>query len=159
VARSYVVYIAGRAWRPIASLASAGPNAQVYQFSPDTGEISFGNGEHGAIPPRRAEIRASYYSGPHGGFVQFYDAMKEMNHRIRVCETEDSNTVFLRAMGSTYPYDCVELHKYAHPTDLRAPILRYEENLIYAPIGQGVSVSRLQTAVRRYSGKKRTLVA
>jgi alpha-N-arabinofuranosidase len=153
VARSYVVYIAGRAWRPIASLASAGPNAQVYQFSPDTGEISFGNGEHGAIPPRRAEIRASYYSGPHGGFVQFYDAMKEMNHRIRVCETEDSNTVFLRAMGSTYPYDCVELHKYAHPTDLRAPILRYEENLIYAPIGQGVSVSRLQTAVRRYSGK------
>jgi len=78
---------------------------------------------------------------------------EKVNHRISVCETEDSNTVFLRAMGRTYPYDCVELHKYVHPTDLRAPILRFEENLIYAPIGQGASVSRLQRAVRRYSEK------
>lgn len=152
VPRSQVVYVAGRPWRAVESLSSAGPHDKVYQFSPGTGEITFGNGRHGAIPPRRAEIRASYYSGPHGGFVQFYDAMKKMNNRISVCETEDSNTVFIRAMGRTYPYDCVELHKYAHPTDLRAPILRYEENLIYAPIGQGARVSSLQRAVRRYSG-------
>jgi alpha-N-arabinofuranosidase len=31
--------------------------------------------------------------------------------------------------------------------------LRYEENLIYAPIGQGARLSRVQRAIRRYSGK------
>ena len=85
-------------------------------------------------PPRHAEIRASYHSGPHGGFVQFYEAMKRMNPAIKVCETEEGDLSFLAAMGKLYPYDCVELHRYARPLDLKAPMLRYEQHLMYWPV-------------------------
>jgi alpha-N-arabinofuranosidase len=150
---SQVVYVAGQAWAPVKNLLRAGPRAQAYQVDPATGEIIFGNGEHGAIPPRHAEIRASYFSGPHGGFVQFYNAMKKMSSDIKVCETEESDITFLQAMGRVYPYDCVELHRYARPVDPRAPMLQYEEALMYWPVQEGADVSALQEAIHRYSGK------
>ena len=47
-------------------------------------------------------------------------------------------------MGRTYPYDCVELHKYAKPLDLSAPMSTYEENLMGAPLIEGAKLAALQ---------------
>ncbi|HTW07655.1 MAG TPA: hypothetical protein VME46_09100, partial [Acidimicrobiales bacterium] len=88
---SQTVYVAGRPWSAVHTLTSARAGAHVYAFDPTTGEITFGNGRHGAIPARGAEVTASYESGPHAGFVEFYDAMKRMNPHISVCEAEESN--------------------------------------------------------------------
>jgi alpha-N-arabinofuranosidase len=88
VPRTQTVYVAGQRWWPLGNLAVANSRSRVYRFDPSDGEITFGNGRHGAVPSRGAEITVSYSSGPHQGFVEFYDAMKKMSPRVHICETE-----------------------------------------------------------------------
>ena len=140
-------------WHEVPSLSNATPGRDVYQFIASKGEALFGNGAHGAIPPEGATITASYQSGPHGGFVEFYRAMKAMNPRVHICETEEADGAFLRIMGKTYPYDCVELHKYAKPLDLSATMTTYEENLMGSPLAEGAKLAGLQQEIRHFSGR------
>ncbi len=153
VPNSVAVFVNGHAWAHVDSLAAAGPRAHVYTVTAINGEIAFGNNVHGEIPPKGAEIKASYDSGPHGGFVQFYAAMKAMNRGIHICETEETNSAFLEMMGKRYPYDCVELHQYAKPTDTHASMTDYEEGLMAAPVTEGATLAALQAEIRRYSGR------
>ncbi len=153
VPRSLIVYVAGKPWSEVSNLALAGPRARVYTLTPINGAIRFGNDVHGAIPARGADIKVSYDSGPHGGFVEFYDAMKAMNPRIHVCETEETNTAFLQMMGTKYRYDCVELHEYAKPTDIDAPMAQYEDSLMAFPGYEGSVLADLQAEIRSYSGR------
>ncbi len=150
---SQAIDVGGVPWQEVPSLSGAGPGEDVYQFDASNGEILFGNGTHGAIPPKGLLITAIYESGPHAGFIEFYRAMKAMNPHVHVCETEELKPVFLQVMGKTYPYDCVELHLYAKPLDINAPIANYEQNLMGAPYTEGAKVVALQNAVRRYSGR------
>jgi alpha-L-arabinofuranosidase len=147
------VYVAGEQWAGTDDLTAAGPNARVFAFKPSTGEITFGNGDHGEIPPAGAKIEASYESGPHGGFVEYYRAMKAMNPDIHICETQETNVAFLQMMGKTYPYDCVELHEYAQPTDINAPLTQYEESVMAFPGAEGATLAALQAEIRQYAGK------
>jgi len=147
------VEVAGEPWRRVSSLASAGPGAHVYAIVPATGKVTFGDGRHGAIPPRGATITASYESGPHGGFVEFYRAMKKMDPHARICESEQSDVAFLALMGRRLPYDCVELHEYAAPRRVDVSLRRYEEDLMRAPAKQGAAVAALEREVRRESGR------
>ena len=153
VPQSQAVYVDGRRWHQVASLASVRPGAHVYTFGPSTGRISFGGGHHGQAPMEGARVTLSYQSGPHDGFVQFYAAMKRMNPQIKVCEAEEANTSFLAVMGHRYPYDCVELHEYAKPLDVTAPMGAYERSLMTAPAIEGAQLGAVQAAVRRYSGR------
>ncbi len=153
VPRSQIIDVGGAPWKEVPSLTSSGPDDDVYQFIGPKGEILFGNGVHGAIPPEGAPISASYESGPHGGFVQFYQAMKAMDPHAQICETEEASTAFLQTMGRTYPYDCVELHKYAKPLDLGAPMTTYEQNLMGSPLVEGAKLAAVQRAIRQYSGR------
>ncbi len=147
------VYVAGRPWSEVGNLAAAGPGARVYSLDPSTGGIEFGDGDHGLVPPAGAEVTASYESGPHRGFVQFYDAMKRMNPHISICESEETDIAFLQVMGKRYPYDCVELHEYARPPDIGAPLLRYEESLLAFPVQEGSDLAHLQSEIHRYAGR------
>jgi alpha-L-arabinofuranosidase len=158
VLESETIEVGGVPWQVVPNLSSAAPGRDVYQFNPSKGEILFGNGVHGAIPPEGLRVTASYESGPHGGFVEFYRAMKAMNRHAQICETEEERTVFLQVMGRTYPYDCVELHKYAKPLDLSAPMTTYEQNLMGMPYTEGAKVARLQQLIRRYSGRNVPIV-
>jgi alpha-N-arabinofuranosidase len=153
VPKTEAVFVDGRKWAPVTSFSRSGPRAHVYELDPESGRIRFGNGRHGAIPPAGDQVTLSYQSGPHGGFVQFYAAMKKMGPGAHICEAEESNTIFLQVMGKTYPYDCVEVHKYAKPLDIRAPMALYEERLLAMPGKEGQQVAALQGAIRRYSGR------
>jgi hypothetical protein len=79
--------------------------------------------------------------------------MKLMNPHVRVCASEETNIAFLQLMGTRYPYDCVELHEYARPPDMTAPLALYEEALMTYPAREGRALARLQSEVRHYSGK------
>ncbi len=147
------VYVGGRRWREVDRLATAGPKAHVFALDQSTGTIIFGDGTHGAVPPAGMEITATYQSGPHAGFVQFYQAMKRMGSRISVCESEETNVAFLRLMGRRYPYDCVELHEYARPANFAEPLLQYEEGLMASPAAEGSQLAGLQSEIRHYSGR------
>ncbi len=153
VPRSQTVMVDGRVWAPVRSFASYGPHARVYTFTPADGRLTFGDGHHGAVPPRGAVVTASYESGPHGGFVDFYRAMKHMAPRAHICETEETNTAFLRLMGRKYRYDCVELHEYAAPKVVNVPLSTYAQELMSYPAKEAAQLARLQAAIRRYSGR------
>lgn len=154
VPSSETVMVNGVAWTPVASLSRAPAHAKVYTFDPTTGEVRFGDGVHGAIPALGARLTADYESGPHAGFVDFYRQMKAMNPHIHVCETEETDLAFLALMGRRHPYDCVELHPYATPRDLGASLAAYEQQLMTFPSREGDTLSRLQAAIRRLSGRR-----
>jgi len=51
-------------WRAVEDLKGCGPDARCYRFDPDSGEILFGDGLHGRIPPiGNRTIAASYRFG------------------------------------------------------------------------------------------------
>ncbi len=158
VPHSQAVYVDGRRWHQVTNLAAAQPGASVYTLEPSTGRISFGGRRHGQAPPDGARVSLSYESGPHDGFVEFYAAMKRMNPQIKVCEAEEANTAFLAVMGHRYPYDCVELHEYAKPLDVGAPMGAYERSLMTAPAVEGARLGAVQAAVRHYSGRDAPVV-
>lgn len=153
VRHSETVMVDGVPWRQVASFAHAGRSSTVYRFDAASGAIAFGNGRHGAIPPAGARITASYESGPHGGFVDFYRAMKRMNPQIQVCQAEQPSVAFLKLMGRRFPYDCVEDHPYASPRNSGSPLGAYEQQLMTYPGREGAFLGRLQRLIRHYAGR------
>lgn len=156
---SATVYVDTTAWTEVSSLSAAGPTAQDYVLDPTTGEITFGNGVHGAVPPAGAEITASYVSGPHGGFVHFYRAMKAANPNIHVC-TADPTHDFIVSAGTAVPYDCVQYHLYASTGTVpnNVPISQYQMDIMAASSQQALSVSSEQSLVLQYAKKNIPLV-
>jgi alpha-L-arabinofuranosidase len=151
---SQTLYVGGTAWQPVTDLSSAGPSDQVYAIDDSTGEITFGDGVNGAIPPSGSQITLSYQSGPHDGYVQYYAAMKAMNPNIQIC-SDAENAGFFQAMGTTYPYDCVSWHLalgLGYPsTNLSDNEFMKEEFL--APTAQGAAEVAEQQTVDQYAGR------
>lgn len=158
VPASQTVYVAGRTWHEVHRLSTVGPGAHAYSFRPSSGAIAFGNGRHGAVPAAGAPISISYMSGPHDGFVEFYAAMKKVAPHAQICESDEARANFFRLMGHRYPYDCIELHEYARPLDLTAPMTAYERQLMTTPALEGARVGRVEAAARRYSGRRPPVV-
>ena len=51
-------------WREVPDVGKAGPGDQVYSVDRESGEVTFGDGEHGAAPPSGGQnIRATYRYG------------------------------------------------------------------------------------------------
>lgn len=105
------VMVSGTVWKEVRDLQAVGRNSESYQLDASTGQVTFGDGVHGAIPPAGAPLTASYTSGPHRGFVDFYRAMKQADPSINVCSGFTSSS-FLKLMSSNLPYDCLQVHPY-----------------------------------------------
>jgi alpha-N-arabinofuranosidase len=160
------VSVAGQRWTEVADLSAAGPGETVYRLEPGSGEIEFGDGSHGAIPPAGAPITASYDSGPHPGFVDFYRAMKAVNPAIHVClgvsSDPPSGADYLHDLGATYPYDCAATHPYVRagtdaaageiPNDL--PEREYLTRLLALPAALADEVRALRANIDRYAGPR-----
>ncbi len=152
------VTVNGLPWRRVARLGDAPRGARVYSFDATTGRIAFGGGRHGAAPPPGAPIAASYESGPHAGFVEFYAAIKKMDPKVSVCATEGGSTTFLELMGRRHPYDCIEVHQYAVPTETSLPLTAYEEALMAYPAAEAAQLARIRATVLRDAGRAVPLV-
>lgn len=160
---SATVYVDGTAWTQVDSLATAGPDDHVYTLDPATGKITFGDGTHGAIPESGAQVTASYVSGPHDGFVQYYQAMKAANPRIKVCSAtnNDPSGDFIASMGSTLPYDCLEYHQYvaAGRVANSTPITNYQNDVMAVADTEAQEAANQQASIRVHAGHDVPLVA
>lgn len=156
---SATVYVGGTPWNQVTSLQSAGPSAPDYTLDPSSGAITFGDGVHGAIPPKGDRVTVSYVSGPHDGFVQFYRAMKAANPNIQVCSS-DTSTDFIQSMGSNLPYDCLQDHNYASTGTVanNTPIDVYEQQLMTASSNEARASSQLEATIEKYAGRYIPLV-
>jgi alpha-L-arabinofuranosidase len=159
VSGSATVTVGGVAWTSVSSLSNAGPSADDYTLDPATGAIRFGDGVHGAIPPSGAVVTASYQSGPHDGFAQFYSAMKQADPAIQVCSS-DTTQNFIDAMGATQPYDCLQDHPYVGSGDISPslPIDQYESQVMTVPDVENAAVQTLQADVDAAAGRHVPLV-
>jgi predicted phage baseplate assembly protein len=50
-----------KTWTLVDDLLASPPNAEVYELSPETGEVRFGDGRNGSIPPAGARVVAETY--------------------------------------------------------------------------------------------------
>jgi alpha-N-arabinofuranosidase len=159
VSGSATVKVGGTAWAPVSSLTGAGPSAHDYTLDPSTGAIIFGDGLHGAIPPSGAVVTASYQSGPHDGFAQFYTTMKQADPAIQVCSS-DTTQNFIDAMGTTQPYDCLQDHPYVGSGNISPslPIDQYESQVMTVPDVENAAVKTLQTEADDAAGRHVPLV-
>jgi alpha-N-arabinofuranosidase len=156
---SATVDVGGVAWNPVPSLSTAGPTALDYTLDASSGTITFGDGSHGAVPPSGAVVTASYHSGPHDGFAQFYSAMKQANSTIQVCSS-DTTQNFLQAMGVSQPYDCLQDHPYVGSGNISPslPIDQYESQVMTVPDVEDAAVQTLQAATDQAAGHHVPLV-
>ncbi len=163
VSDNLTVQVDGQGWTRVASFAGASADADVYRLDPDTGQITFGNGVSGAIPPTGAQITADYDSGPHPGFVDFYQAMKAVNPTIHVCLGDSSYPAgvgYLQDLGSSYRYDCVPTHPYVRngaataqgdiPNDL--PESQYDLQILALPAVLAGQVQQVRQQIDQYAG-------
>jgi alpha-N-arabinofuranosidase len=148
------ITVSGVAWTEVPDLSAAGPDDTVYEFDPQTGEIRFGDGEHGRIPPLAAPIRASYESGPHDGFVDYYAAMKAVGPDIKVGSCFHSDD-FLRVMGEEHPYDFLAVHPYYSSGDYGGNSLAEAHvRTMAGPLIKEMTLEDLRAAVRLYAGER-----
>lgn len=61
-----VIQVQGKTWIEVDDLESSGPDDIHYTFSPEKGEITFGNGLNGRIPPENQGIKALIYKTTQG---------------------------------------------------------------------------------------------
>jgi len=110
------VAVAGTQWRRVSRLGSSGPQDRVFTVGASNGEVRFGDGAHGAVPPSAATVVARYTS-VHAGFFRFAARMKAVDPRIRVCSSWGTPQFVALARGRRY--DCLT----AHPITSFAPLL------------------------------------
>lgn len=106
-APSVTVRTAGHVWRRVRNLNDAGPRARVYKLDATNGRVIFGDGRHGAIPPRRKRVKATYRT-VHKGYFAYARAMKKVDRRIDVCATWDTASFARVARGRSF--DCMAMH-------------------------------------------------
>jgi alpha-N-arabinofuranosidase len=154
VTATQTIIVSGVAWTEVPDLSVAGQDDNVYEFDPQQGEIRFGDGVHGRIPPLAAPIRASYESGPHDGFVDYYAAMKAVDPDIKVgsCFYTD---IFLQTMGEEHPYDFLAVHPY-YSSGGRGGNGLAEAHLrtMAGPLIKQMDLEDLQAAVRLYARER-----
>ena len=153
------VFVGSQPWTETSDLATSPAGADVYTLDRTTGAITFGDGQHGAIPPAGAQITISYTSGPHGGFTAFYAAMKQANPRIRICaglSGAAATEQFAAIMGTQHPYDCVQHHAYisspASAATLTTP--EYYDQVLAAEPEQTGEVGDIEQAIDADAGSR-----
>jgi alpha-L-arabinofuranosidase len=154
---SQTIDVGGQAWTEVSSLADAAPTADVYTINDATGQITFGDGTHGAIPASGAQVTATYVSGAHDGFLAFYKAMKKADPNIKVCST-DTSDAFVAAMGSTLPYDCLQVHPYLGGSNSSADISTFERTSMAVPDSEAASLQTWESTIQADAGHSVPLV-
>lgn len=156
--KSQTVYVNGAEWKQTDNLKTALPTDEVYTIENKSGKITFGDGIHGKIPAKGSKVTITYKSGPHGGFVDYYKALKAVNPNIKVA-AQDGETGFFEAMGSTYPYDGVAYHPLTDgfpKTNL--PVDEFTKQLFLAPGFQKTKLGNMQNEIDSYAGKHVPLI-
>jgi len=141
-------------WDQVRDLSNAPADAKVYELDPATGRIAFGDGVHGAIPPEGSVVRASYKSGPHDGFVDYYSAMKAADPTIQVGSCF-WNGQFLSMMGTKHPYDFVVKHLYSHePPRGHHGVKQFHDGIMSIAGKRANEVIPLRHAINHHAGPR-----
>lgn len=96
-------------WTMVDSLAGSGPGATHYEFDEQTGEIRFGDGIHGAVPPSGTFAFTDFTTTVYPGLRQYAAAMKAVDPTIQVAGSFSYVDRFV-AEDPTIPLDGWQFH-------------------------------------------------
>lgn len=148
----FTLKVGDQEWTRVADLSSQPAVRNAYELDPATGKIRFGDGAHGAIPPKGEVVRVSYVSGPHDGFVDYYREMKAADPSIRVGSSMH-NGAFFSLMGRVRPYDFVVMHLYSRrPPPGYANPAEFHDGIMQLARGRANDVNGLAREVRAHAG-------
>jgi len=122
-----VLTVNGERWERVDSLRAASKGAKVYEVVRASGEIRFGDGAHGMVPPEGARFSIEYTTGRQDGFLDYDREIKAVDPTVSVCSGW-GKVEFVEAMGSR-PYDCLGVHMYTSPVagDEQYPVYSTEQ--------------------------------
>lgn len=122
------VYVGNEEWKVVSDLSTAGANDKVAKIDYATGEIIFGDGVNGAIPPKDSQIFVSY-TVEREGFIDISqamrDTMEQINNNLKSKGEEEKElyiytswetSSFINIMhqkGADSLYDGMTIHPYA----------------------------------------------
>lgn len=147
------LYVDGEPWAQVDDITAAGEE-DVYGFEPRSGKVTFGDGEHGNIPPNGAQLTMDYRSGPHDGFLDFYAAMKDVDPTIEIGAAVHTD-VFSEIMGAEHPYDFMVIHSYGYFPDAPTDPKDLHYFLMRLPDDQADDVADSQQQIATYAGPER----
>lgn len=128
------------------------PQRREYTISADRTRIIFAP-DRGLLsscprPPKGAEIKISYQSGPNPGFTDFFGALKNIpGIDVEVCSSWASVAFVERMNELNRDYDCIAVHSYANiggPTRVK---MMYNE-LMKAARSQNARLAYLRSQMR-----------
>ena len=144
---SDTVYVDGEPWSRVDDFENAGQSS-VYRINPRSGRVRFGDGDNGRIPPAGAKITASYTSGPHDGFIDFYREMKESDPSISVGSAiHHFNFMRIMAEGS-HPFDFLALHLYSGTPPADLPLEDFHDAVLQRPDERLLKVKEAREQLR-----------
>jgi alpha-L-arabinofuranosidase len=150
VPRTETVFVDDQPWRRVQDLRAEGEE-RVYEFESSRGRIVFGDGTHGAIPPKGSRITVTHISGPHDGFVDYYREMKEVDPSIRVGSALNS-PAFINLMNSTHPYDFLVAHSYSFFRENPETMKQVHDLMMYLPEVQASKVTSTMRSIAQATG-------
>lgn len=152
---SDAVFVDDQPWTRVADIKRA-TGGNVYQINPETGEIIFGDGQTGAVPPAGKQITASYRA-KRDGFVDYYRAMKQVDPSIKIYAGFESKKI-IHELGAKHPYDGLVLHAYTAPWNFPKEKLApddFHHQLMMGAEERIAEVEEYQAEMRRTVGGKR----
>jgi alpha-N-arabinofuranosidase len=151
--RPFSITVDDHRWQRVDDLSSAAAGDRVYELDPATGKVTFGDGVHGRIPKEGKVVRASYRSGPHDGFIDYYREMKAADPTIQVGSCF-FNGHFLSIMGTKHPYDFVVKHIYSHrPPGGHHGVKQFHDGIMSIAGKRANEVISLRHAIDRQAGR------
>lgn len=84
------LYLNQDLWQHVETLANASPDAKVFTLGQVSGELRFGDGNHGAAPPaRKSTVQATYQVGNGGTITVFLPDADLHQKRLRAARQPD----------------------------------------------------------------------
>lgn len=102
-------------WLIVDDLIGQPPDAKVFTLNTQNGQILFGDGQHGQIPPPGSKIRAVYQSIDQDGIIDFYQQMKQVDPDILIGAPFTDEIFFQEATAAGFdelPFDFIVDHPY-----------------------------------------------
>ncbi|MFJ7936076.1 FIMAH domain-containing protein [Sporosarcina sp. NPDC096371] len=150
VENSETILVDGKAWTRVDDLSTAGTR-DVYEIDYSTGQIIFGDGVNGNIPPKGTELLAKYKT-IQDGFNEIYKQMKAIDPDIKIYSGYP-NSNFIDLMEKKYPYDGIAIHPYSGNSVSAGDKYLYEKIMEIGRNRALVDTKNLVDYMRKVSGK------
>ena len=108
----FVLKINDETWTRVDSFTLSSPTDKHFTLNTTSGEIVFGDGVNGAIPPPEQFVILDYRTGKQPGFIDYYNAMKEVDPTIDVISCFEKESFYSHMARVGAPFDGVVKHYY-----------------------------------------------